>query len=544
MTNTTRHQLLDILLDPEEDEKDKRVPVAVFVAEALCILLYVLASINAAPIGYISGTNSFLLLNATKGFECFISGSLENSMFPSAYFVFVLAEGVLVGFAIIFLYIPIRRKIIKSNSIRKQMTNINIYKNSSKEEITCINTCIKSMLELSENACENNRHSFKLTEESALNSVSTHYKKKHKSFGESPNSEDLRNTDILSPSSLLSNLNGLLIVPSSVAGMDLRKSERSTVGFTWTHIKEVKTDVGQDPADVNRTSAFFQLYKFFSKIEYHERCLKRECRDIFDDKPKSYVTALLTNHLLSKLVLGKEHITCRDLPDKPLFCPCFNAVKCQKPIEYGHTGLGYEKFWYGRPDVLLSADNEIQQNCVMVSEDRKTNNQSRDFEKELCSEINEKTKEEEVAMTRQALAQCITFAFSRSNMKKLYSNIALTSTLIPTLVLMPNDYFVYMYDYEHDVLLKSGPSDLWDESGQGFNRSAILQIWMLLNHMNFEPCLSQNQVNYLSKSANFHNISGEKFTLSELTENVSFKSCFLESKKAYDMNLYPELAIY
>lgn len=180
----------------------------------------------------------------------------------------------------------------------------------------------------------------------------------------------------------------------------------------------------------------------------------------------------------------------------------------------------------------------------MVSEDRKTNNQSRDFEKELCSEINEKTKEEEVAMTRQALAQCITFAFSRSNMKKLYSNIALTSTLIPTLVLMPNDYFVYMYDYEHDVLLKSGPSDLWDESGQGFNRSAILQIWMLLNHMNFEPCLSQNQVNYLSKSANFHNISGEKFTLSELTENVSFKSCFLESKKAYDMNLYPELAIY
>ncbi|XP_052082758.1 uncharacterized protein LOC127720285 [Mytilus californianus] len=299
-----------------------------------------------------------------------------------------------------------------------------------------------------------------------------------------------------------------------------------------------------DPADVNRTSAFFQLYKFFSKIEDHERCLKRDSRNIFTDKPKSYVTALLTNHLLSKLVLGKEHITSRDLSDRPLFCPCFSAVKCQKPIEYGHTGLGYEKFWYGRPDVLLSADNEVQQNCVMVSEDRKTNNQSSDFEKELCSDIDEKTKEEEVAWISQTLAQCITFAFSRSNMKKRYSNKAFTSTLIPTLVLTPNDYFVYMYEYEHDVLLKSGPSDLWDKSGQKFNSAAILHLWMLLNHMNFVPCLSQNQVNYLGKSANFHNISGEKFTLSELTENVSFKSCFVESNKAHDMNLYPEIAIY
>ncbi|VDH91869.1 Hypothetical predicted protein [Mytilus galloprovincialis] len=298
-----------------------------------------------------------------------------------------------------------------------------------------------------------------------------------------------------------------------------------------------------DPVDVNGTSAFLQLYKFFSKIEYHERCLKRKGRDIFDDKPKSYVTALLTNHLLSKLVLGKEHITSRNLQDLPLFCPCFNAVNCQKPIEYGHTGLGYKKFWYGRPDVLLSADNEVQQNCVMVLEDGKTSNQSRDFEKELCSEIDEKTKDEEVAMTSQAVAQCITFACSRSNMKKRCQNIALNGTLIPTLVLTPNDYFVYMYDYEHDVLLKSGPSDLWDKSRKKFNTSAILQIWMLLNHMNFDTCLSQNQVNYLGKSANFHNISGEKFTLSELTENVSFKSCFVKSKKAHDMNLFPELAI-
>lgn len=140
-------------------------------------------------------------------------------MFPASYFVFLLAEGVLVGFTIISLYISVRRTIIKSNNIRKQMMNINIYKKSSNEEITCINTGIKSMLELSENFCENKIHTTKLTEDSAPNSVSTRYTKKHRSFGESPNSKDLCNTDILNPNSLLSNLNGLLIVASSVAGM-------------------------------------------------------------------------------------------------------------------------------------------------------------------------------------------------------------------------------------------------------------------------------------------------------------------------------------
>ncbi|XP_063408990.1 neuromedin-U receptor 2-like [Mytilus trossulus] len=149
--------------------------ISCYDARKLCILLFVLAAIYAAPMGYISGTNSFSLSNATKGFECFINDSLENSLFPASYFVFVLAEGVLVGLTIIFLYIPVRRTIIKSNNIRKQMMNINIYKKSSNEEITCINTGIKSMLELSENFCENKMHTTKLTEDSAPNSVSTRY---------------------------------------------------------------------------------------------------------------------------------------------------------------------------------------------------------------------------------------------------------------------------------------------------------------------------------------------------------------------------------
>lgn len=164
--------------------------ISCYDARKLCILFFVLAAINAAPMGYISGTNSFHLSNATEGFECFINDSLENSMLPGSYFVFVLAEGVLVGFAIIFLYIPVRSTIILSNNIRKQMMNINIYKKSSNEEITCINTGLRSMLKLSENACENNRHTFQLTEDSTHNSVSKCYTKKHRSFDESLNSND------------------------------------------------------------------------------------------------------------------------------------------------------------------------------------------------------------------------------------------------------------------------------------------------------------------------------------------------------------------
>ena len=114
-------------------------------------------------------------------------------------------------------------------------------------------------------------------------------------------------------------------------------------------------------------------------------------------------------------------------------------------------------------------------------------------------------------------------------------------SLIPTLVLTPNKFFIYMYDYDNDVLFTSVPAPLWDQECQQFRKSAVLQIWMVLNHLNFFPKLSVNQVKYLEKSGNFHKLISGQVPLSELPKKISFKSFpFSRKEKRTGPDIYPE----
>lgn len=210
---------------------------------------------------------------------------------------------------------------------------------------------------------------------------------------------------------------------------------------------------------------------------------------------------------------------------------------------------GFEKLWYGRPDVLLFTDHEYQPSVMVREEEYSEEEDSGNEEnidkilygtkKYLCSDICEMKRTGE-AWSSQAIAQCITFAFYQANVKKHFMEICM-GTLVPSLVLTPNKFFVYMYDYENDVLLSSGSSPIFDSTGENFRTSAILQIWMILNHLNFVPELTVNQVKYLSKSANFHGISSSiKLPLSELSENISFKSSFKHNRIEPEIDKYPE----
>ncbi|CAC5383096.1 CCKAR [Mytilus coruscus] len=218
-------------------------------ARKLCVILFVLAAINAIPMGYISGTHTFPLSNSTNGFECFVNDSLQDSYFPVTYFIILLIEVVLIGLAIFCLYIPVRSKIIKSTIIRKQMTNRNVFKKTLKEEVSCTSITTISFTKPAEKVCQSDRQIFESSSDSSLEPISTNNNNKQETLDKYSNSKDLDNTKILSPGNLLPNPNGLhsiLSVAASVDSMDtiiLQKTRRSSAKmlFIKTNMKSQAT---------------------------------------------------------------------------------------------------------------------------------------------------------------------------------------------------------------------------------------------------------------------------------------------------------------
>lgn len=106
------------------------------------------------------------------------------------------------------------------------------------------------------------------------------------------------------------------------------------------------------------------------------------------------------------------------------------------------------------------------------------------------------------------------------------------STLIPSLVLTPSKYYIVMYDYMNDILLSSSHQccSWWDDSDLKFNMSAVLQMWMVLNYVDFVPALSQKTEHVLAGSSSFHNILKTKH-LFQKTKLISRKSTFKSSRK-------------
>lgn len=101
-----------------------REQISCSTARKFCLVLFLIATFNAAPIGYIAGTHTVALSNDTNGYECFVSDDLKESYIPTGYFFFLLFEVLVLGFAIVLLYLPIRRAIQRSNTLRKHHAKI------------------------------------------------------------------------------------------------------------------------------------------------------------------------------------------------------------------------------------------------------------------------------------------------------------------------------------------------------------------------------------------------------------------------------------
>ena len=85
---------------------------------------------------------------------------------------------------------------------------------------------------------------------------------------------------------------------------------------------------------------------------YHETALKNkeatECPEELLERTETFSAALLTNHLLTKLMPGDNYVISSDYSDKPLLCPCHD--NCGMLMKYGSTGLGlsYIQSFYGK----------------------------------------------------------------------------------------------------------------------------------------------------------------------------------------------------
>ncbi|XP_076079770.1 uncharacterized protein LOC143049889 [Mytilus galloprovincialis] len=287
--------------------------------------------------------------------------------------------------------------------------------------------------------------------------------------------------------------------------------------------------------------ALSALRQFLTEIDYHEKCLKQKepFGDAFDKQNEAYVATLLTNHLLSRLVYGNRYLISNSYLVQPLKCPCLKPLECSSLKNCGQTGLGCEDIWYGHPDIVLVPPNFSNIPLCFFEDDIEAQMQEDDdmLTKDLLQEnygsidISElKLKMVLEKRAEQILSQAITFSFCESNRDS--SGGRECHTLIPSIVLTPHHYLVVMYDYEHDILLSNGHqiSPLWDETGVKFNFSAVLQIWMVLNHSYFKPKLSSEFQKDFAFTCEIHRIFKE-LQVFDKTKQITYRPSFRQENK-------------
>lgn len=93
---------------------------------------------------------------------------------------------------------------------------------------------------------------------------------------------------------------------------------------------------------VFKTLPNIELMVIFIISGYHETALKNkeatECPEELLERTETFSAALLTSHLLTKLMPGDNYVISSDFSDKPLLCPCHD--NCGMLMKYGSTGLG------------------------------------------------------------------------------------------------------------------------------------------------------------------------------------------------------------
>ncbi|VDI84072.1 Hypothetical predicted protein [Mytilus galloprovincialis] len=266
---------------------------------------------------------------------------------------------------------------------------------------------------------------------------------------------------------------------------------------------------------------------FLENQDFHERCLEKMFYT--DEESELFRTVLLANHLFGRLAanFGQNHYVSHDHRSHDTYnkCPCDD---CGEKISYNNSGIGSEFLWYGYPDILVNSiggstviarPEEIDRDEQIAEGDTYLN---ADFDKRQILE-----SEENIALLRyernvsKFVSQAVTFSFYQKfyqvKINKHKRNVV-PVTLIPTLAFTGTHFDIYLYDHEHDILLrnKGPPIPLWrnEYPEAELDMSSVLKIWMVLNHLTLGTSLEEHIVQELQGSCDFlHALSSDHKTM-------------------------------
>ncbi|XP_071150834.1 uncharacterized protein [Mytilus edulis] len=289
---------------------------------------------------------------------------------------------------------------------------------------------------------------------------------------------------------------------------------------------------------------------FLQDLDFHERCIQKifvNGDDEDDDvNEELYETVILANHLFSRLTMPRisnsakfgSYFSVLNV-DKSRnihrMCPC---DMCKEKIPFHNSGIGSEMLFYGYPDILVYS---LDGKCNIVRPQKEDRNywltrEDHDFEAEFDEkQLIELKRQKELLRSSQNIsqfvAQCITFSFYQKQYQLKHRKDSLPVSLIPTIALSGMYFDIYMYDLDNDILLrnKGDPIPLWRSCRYPeakLDMSAILQIWMVLNHLTLNPSLPQEDIQSLKGTCDFlQHLPQERIELIEST--IAMKKTFM-----------------
>ncbi|CAG2243103.1 unnamed protein product [Mytilus edulis] len=314
------------------------------------------------------------------------------------------------------------------------------------------------------------------------------------------------------------------------SGVDIRQIVQDSRGKRLDHFASNEDEKNIHTYQIKFASVFKEGFNalYNTADDFHERCLEKMFYT--EEESELFRTVLLANHLFGRLAanfgqnyfVSHDHHRSHDTYNK---CPCY---ECGEKIPYNNSGIGSEFLWYGYPDILV---NSIGGSTVIARpEEIDRDEQIAEGEVYFQADFDERQiieSEENIALLRNErnvskfVAQAVTFSFYQKfyqlKINKNKSNI-LPVTLIPTLAVTGNHFDIYLYDHEHDILLrnKGPPIPLWKSEypEAELDMSSVLKIWMVLNHLTLGTSLEEHIVQELQGSCDFlHALSSEHKTM-------------------------------
>ena len=211
---------------------------------------------------------------------------------------------------------------------------------------------------------------------------------------------------------------------------------------------------------------------------------------------------------------------------------------------------GSEYLWYGKPDIMLFPPGGCNVSVVLPRVDlgNKDPESPEDKQKQI---LEVKVRSDDLRNkqnVRQFISQTMTFSIYQKVFQNKHSHMSSEKvSIIPTVAVSAESFDIYMYDAEHDILLRNmGDSiPLWQRTSDKkirLNMSSVLKLWMVINHLTFKPKLTAAEISRLSGSCNFL----KHFSIDDLNtieSTVRMRARFPKLKEDYYVTDLPRMPI-